>query len=160
MYVVFMAIPGYLLSICFIERIGRYSLQLWGFLAMSANFFLLAYVDSALKGASQGWVLILLFGLTFLFSNFGPNTTTFAIPVEVYPTVIRSTCHGLSAAAGKIGAVIGTAAFSPIEDAVGIGFILSCCGVVALAGAGFTFFFTPDQVLDLSALDKETRERD
>lgn len=158
LYVVLMAIPGYLLSIFFIERVGRYNLQFWGFLAISVNFFCAAYFESVLSGSSR-WILIVFFGLTFLFSNFGPNTTTFMIPVEVYPTIIRATCHGLSAAAGKIGAVIGAAAFSPLEDVVGIGPVLCSCGVVALSGAGFTYFFTSDKVLDLSALDKATREQ-
>merc|ERR1719359_475843 len=131
MYITLMAIPGYILSILFIERIGRYNLQLGGFLAMSVVFWLLAYFHTTLEGDSR-WALVFLFGLTFLFSNFGPNTTTFIIPVEIYPTVIRATCHGLSAAAGKVGAVIGTVAFSPMEEAFGMVVVLVCCGFVGL----------------------------
>lgn len=153
MYVVCMAIPGYLLSICFIDQIGRYKLQLGGFLAMSINFFLAAYLQGVLIGRMR-WLLIVFFGLTFLFSNFGPNTTTFVIPVEIYPTDIRATGHGLSAAAGKIGAVIGAAAFAPVEHAYGIEVVLMSCGVVTIIGAIFTFFFTTDNVVDLVELDK------
>jgi PHS family inorganic phosphate transporter-like MFS transporter len=153
MYVTLMAIPGYQLSILFIERIGRYYLQLGGFLAMSLTFWLMAYFHTVLEGEAR-WTLVFLFGLTFLFSNFGPNTTTFIIPVEIYPTVIRATCHGLSAASGKIGAVIGAVAFSPLEDLYGIQTVLICCGVVTLTGAAFTFAFTSDKVLDLAELDK------
>jgi len=152
--VVGVAIPGYLLSICYIEVIGRYRLQFGGFIAMSVCFFFCAFFRPVLTGDLR-WILMLAFGLTFLFSNFGPNTTTFAIPVEVYPTVIRATCHGISAAAGKVGAVIGAAAFSPMEEAFGLGTVLICCGVVALLGAVFTFFFTSDKILDLSELDDE-----
>lgn len=156
MYLTLMAIPGYLLAIAFIERIGRYYLQLGGFLAMSVNFWLMAYFHTTLTGDSR-WALIIFFGLTFLFSNFGPNTTTFIIPVEIYPTVIRATCHGLSAASGKVGAVIGAAAFSPIEDAYGIQTVLISCGVVTLTGALFTWGFTSDKILDLAELDKTTQ---
>jgi len=35
-------------------------------------------------------------------SNFGPNTTTFVIPGEIFPAEVRATCHGLSAACGKL----------------------------------------------------------
>ncbi|KAL2915949.1 hypothetical protein HK105_204372 [Polyrhizophydium stewartii] len=49
---------------------------------------------------------------TFFF-NFGPNSTTFVVPGEVFPTRWRSTGHGLSAAAGKIGAIIGVQAVGP-----------------------------------------------
>lgn len=152
-YIVCMAIPGYLLSVCFIEQIGRYRLQLGGFLAMSVNFFLTAYLHTVLVG-HQRWCLIVFFGLTFLFSNFGPNTTTFVIPVEIYPTLIRATCHGLSAAAGKVGAVAGAMAFSPLEESLGIGTVLTCCGMVTLVGAMFTFCFTSDKVIDLEELDR------
>jgi PHS family inorganic phosphate transporter-like MFS transporter len=156
MYVTLMAIPGYLLSIAFIERIGRYNLQLGGFLAMSCCFWLMAYCHRTLTGDAR-WTLVFLFGLTFLFSNFGPNTTTFIVPVEIYPTVIRATCHGLSAASGKVGAVIGAVAFSPLEDEYGIMTVLICCGVVTLTGAAFTFAFTDDKILDLAELDKTAR---
>jgi PHS family inorganic phosphate transporter-like MFS transporter len=40
------------------------------------------------------------------FANFGPNTTTFIIPGEAFPTRYRSTSHGISAASGKFGAII------------------------------------------------------
>jgi PHS family inorganic phosphate transporter-like MFS transporter len=155
MICVCMAIPGYLLSVAYIDRIGRYNLQLGGFIAMAVNFALLAGLRPHLPG-HMSWLLIVFFGLTFLFSNFGPNTTTFVIPSEVYPTVIRATCHGLSAAAGKIGAVIGVVAFSPCEEAFGLTTVLGSCSVVCIVGAIFTYYFTTDQVVDLKKLDRST----
>lgn len=97
-------------------------------------------------------------GLTFLFSNFGANTTTFVIPGEVFPTAARATCHGIrwanarflalcvswsltlvpalfSAACGKLGAAIGAAALTPLNDAVGVSGVLGVCAAVALVGA-------------------------
>ena len=44
----------------------------------------------------------------------GPNATTFISPAECFPTRVRSTAHGLSAAAGKLGAVIAQVAFAPM----------------------------------------------
>jgi nitrate/nitrite transporter NarK len=44
----------------------------------------------------------------------GPNATTFIVPAECYPTRIRATAHGVSAAAGKIGATIAQLAFEPL----------------------------------------------
>lgn len=152
MYMAFMAIPGYLLSICFIDQIGRRRLQLGGFLMMALLFALVAYLNERLP-RSYDWLIVVLFGGTFLFSNFGPNTTTFIIPVEVYPTLVRATCHGISAAAGKTGAVIGAAAFSPMDDTFGIETVLFCCSLVCLSGALMTYVFTSDEVLDLEDLD-------
>ncbi|CAI9775977.1 unnamed protein product [Fraxinus pennsylvanica] len=56
-----------------------------------------------------GFVVIYL--LTFFFSNFGPNATTFVVPAEIFPARLRSTCHGISAAAGKAGAIVGAFGF-------------------------------------------------
>ncbi|CAB5391071.1 unnamed protein product [Rhizophagus irregularis] len=49
---------------------------------------------------------IVLFTLLQFFQNFGPNTTTFIVPGEVFPTRYRSTGHGISAASGKLGAIV------------------------------------------------------
>ena len=122
---------------------------------------------------------LILFGGTFLFSNFGPNTTTFVIPAEVYPTIIRATCHGersllppslpssspplstgLSAASGKLGAVIGTVAFTPLQKSVGLGPLLIICALIALIGALITLFFTEDECLDLALLDRKVEEEE
>lgn len=150
-----MAIPGYLLSVAFIDKLGRYNIQFWGFVALTINFFVIAYLSRLELTPNQQWWLLMCFGLTFLFSNFGPNTTTFVIPVEVYPTVVRATCHGISAAAGKLGAVIGVVAFSPCEAAFGLPVVLAICGCVCATGATFTFFFTSDKVVDLEVMDED-----
>jgi hypothetical protein len=44
-----------------------------------------------------------------------PNTTTFIVPGECFPTRYRSTSHGLSAAAGKIGSIVAQAAIAPLR---------------------------------------------
>lgn len=43
----------------------------------------------------------------FFFANFGPNSTTFVLPAELFPTRLRSSCHALSTASGKAGAMVG-----------------------------------------------------
>jgi PHS family inorganic phosphate transporter-like MFS transporter len=52
------------------------------------------------------WLFIGIFTLAQLICNAGPNTTVFVIPAEVFPTRIRSTTYGFSAAFGKLGAAI------------------------------------------------------
>ncbi|MCL7026049.1 hypothetical protein MKW94_029131 [Papaver nudicaule] len=54
---------------------------------------------------------ITMYTLTFFFANFGPNSTTFVVPAEIFPARLRSTCHGISAAAGKAGAIVGAFGF-------------------------------------------------
>lgn len=47
-------------------------------------------------------LMLILYGLTFFFSNFGPNSTTFILPAETFPPHIRTTMNGFSAAMGKV----------------------------------------------------------
>jgi hypothetical protein len=49
--------------------------------------------------------------------QFGPNATTWLLPGEVFPTDIRATCHGISAATGKVGALIAGIWFAYLTNA-------------------------------------------
>jgi len=60
--------------------------------------------------------LVALYCLANFFTNFGPNTTTFILPGEVFPTRYRSTGHGISAAAGKTGAILSQALIGPLRN--------------------------------------------
>ncbi|KAF7973500.1 hypothetical protein HWV62_15004 [Athelia sp. TMB] len=71
----------------------------------------------ALRVYKHGYsVFFALYCIVNFFSNFGPNTTTFIVPGEAYPTHCRSTAHGISAASGKLGAVIAQVAFAWIVE--------------------------------------------
>ena len=50
---------------------------------------------------------VLVFGISYFFTEFGPNTTTFIYPAEIFPTEVRTTAHGISAGMGKMGAFVG-----------------------------------------------------
>ncbi|CAN1168776.1 Inorganic phosphate transporter 1-4, partial [Linum perenne] len=39
------------------------------------------------------------------------QATTFVVPAEIFPARVRSTCHGISSAAGKLGAIVGALGF-------------------------------------------------
>lgn len=56
-------------------------------------------------------VFIALYCMTFFFANWGPNATTFVVPAEVFPAKFRTFGHGVSAATGKVGSVIGVFGF-------------------------------------------------
>lgn len=45
----------------------------------------------------------------------GPNATTFIVPGECFPTRYRSTSHGLSAASGKLGAIVAQVVIGPLR---------------------------------------------
>ena len=72
--------------------------------------------DKLIATASSRKAFVLLYCLTNFFQNFGPNTTTFIIPGEIFPTRYRSTAHGISAASGKLGAIVAQVGFSQLKD--------------------------------------------
>ncbi|KAJ0718327.1 putative major facilitator, sugar transporter, major facilitator superfamily [Helianthus annuus] len=102
-------IPGYIVTVYMIDRVGRVKIQAAGFFFMAISLFTIAKVNKG--GSNQGPGFIILYGLTFFFSNFGPNTTTFIVPAELFPARFRATCHGISGAVGKLGAIIGLIGF-------------------------------------------------
>jgi PHS family inorganic phosphate transporter-like MFS transporter len=71
-------------------------------------FGLLASLTSFFRTVGNGAFFVIGLGLTYLFANFGPNATTFVVPAEAFPTKVRATAHGISAASGKLGAVLGS----------------------------------------------------
>ncbi|XP_028806835.1 inorganic phosphate transporter 1-11-like [Neltuma alba] len=96
--------PGYWFTVFSIEKLGRFKIQLFGFLMMSFFMFVLGVRYKEIRNEKN--LFALLYGLTFFFANFGPNSTTFVLPAELFPTRVRSTCHALSAASGKAGAIV------------------------------------------------------
>jgi hypothetical protein len=75
-----------------------------------------------------------LFCLCNFFSNFGPNTTTFIVPGECFPTKYRATAHGISAAAGKTGSIISQVIYNGLKDHGGVtnGFVKHVMQIYAL----------------------------
>jgi PHS family inorganic phosphate transporter-like MFS transporter len=96
------ALPGYWLSVLAVDYIGRKPIQIGGFIMLALIFCIIGFGYNSLNRST----LLALYILAQFFFNFGPNTTTFIIPGECFPTRYRSTCHGLSAASGKLGATI------------------------------------------------------
>ncbi len=100
------AVPGYWIAIALVDKAGRKLLQWAGFTAMAVIYFVFAinYVGITADFA----LFISLYGLSYLFGNIGPNSTTFLLPTELFPTQVRTTGHGIAAASGKLGAGIFT----------------------------------------------------
>lgn len=65
-------------------------------------------------------IFLVLFGATCWFAEFGPNTTTFVYPAELFPVRVRTTSHGIAAAAGKIGGFVGTDSLTALLPVIGL----------------------------------------
>ena len=100
-------IPGYYATFFFIDRWGRIPIQNMGFAALTLLFIGLGASYHALSKTSAGQKgIFALYCIANFFQNFGPNSTTFIIPGEAFPTRYRSTAHGISAASGRLGIVM------------------------------------------------------
>jgi len=108
-------IPGYWVSFLFIDTWGRKPIQLMGFCILTILFITMGFAYDKLTATTAGTnAFVFLYCLTNFFQNFGPNTTTFIVPGEAFPTRYRSTAHGISAASGKLGAVIAQLGFGEL----------------------------------------------
>ncbi len=73
---------------------------------------------------------LLVYGISYFFTEFGPNMTTFVMPSEVFPVTMRATGHGISAGVGKLGAFIGVFLFPVLSASLGLrGTLLLTAGV-------------------------------
>jgi len=110
-------IPGYYVSYLFIDSWGRKPIQLMGFIVLTILFAVMGFSYdklTATPAATKGFFF--LYCLADFFQNFGPNTTTFIIPGETFPTRYRSTAHGISAASGKLGAIVAQVGFARLVN--------------------------------------------
>jgi MFS transporter, PHS family, inorganic phosphate transporter len=124
------AVPGYLLAIARMDRIGHRKLQLVGFVLMGLCFAVIALVPGMTTAVAP---FLLVYGVSYFFTEFGPNVTTFVLPGELFPTQVRATGHGISAGVGKFGAFIGVFLFPVLQDSFGLrGTLLLTAGVSVL----------------------------
>ena len=140
LYLGLCALPGYFGAMAVIDKWGRRPLQLFGFAGMTLSYIACALTLPYL--ASHEGLFYAVYGLSFFFCNMGPNVTTFVIPAELFPTTIRATAHGLSAASGKVGAAIGTAVMPLLLSSTSLPVVLYISAGISALGLLWTFALT------------------
>jgi PHS family inorganic phosphate transporter-like MFS transporter len=129
------AVPGYVLAIARLDKIGHRRLQLLGFAMMGACFLVIAAIPGMTTMVAP---FLLVYGVSYFFTEFGPNMTTFVMPSELYPVSMRATGHGISAGVGKLGAFIGVFLFPLLNDWFGLRGTLLLTAGVSFAGLALT----------------------
>ena len=149
----FAAFPGYLLSIYGMDKWGRKRIQLLGFAIMAVSF-----IGIALLGDAKSIIVpfIALYCINYFFTEFGPNTTTFVFPAEIFPTSVRTTSHGISATVGKVGAAVGTFSFPLLQAKFGLPGPMWVAGASCIIGLAITWSLLPEP----NGLDLEEASRD
>lgn len=92
-----------------------------------------------------------MYFLSSFFNQFGPNSVTFLLAAEVFPTPVRASAHGFCAAIGKTGALVAAVMFAYMGTATKL-LVVPWFG---LAGMVITFIFIPDT----TGLDLDEQER-
>lgn len=134
-------LPGFILGIIMLRRkayIPR--LQSVGFWlsALSLGVLLVSY-----HFGLNRWISIIAFMAFELFLNMGPHLTTYVLPPKIYPVEDRGLGSGMSASAGKLGAVIAVFLIPVLLKAGGIVLVLGVSVAVMAVGAIVTSIYAP-----------------
>jgi Sugar (and other) transporter len=146
-------LAGYYSAAWFVDNklYGRKWMQIVGFMLCFITFVIPAFAYDYLQKPEHIHGFQALYYLSSYFNQFGPNCITFLVAAEVFPTPIRATAHGISAASGKIGALI-IAVVGAYTTAQQQFLIVPWFG---LFGALVTYIFLPDT----TGLDLREQER-
>jgi len=154
-------IPGYYATFLLVDSWGRKPIQLMGFSMLTIIFVIMGFGYNDILAHSQG-AFVFLYCLANFFQNFGPNTTTFIIPGEAFPTRYRSTAHGISAATGKLGAIVAQVGFAQLKDIGGsnkfINHILEIFALFMLTGIFSTLLLPETKQRSLEDISNENQE--
>ncbi len=148
------AAPGYITAMLTVDRIGHKRLQWIGFVVMAACFAFLGLVPGATSTVA---LFLIVYALSYFFTEFGPNVTTFIIPAEVYPVTSRTTGHGLAAGIGKVGAFIGVFVFPLLSKSLGLAGTLMITALFAVIGALLTQRLPEPSGQSLEQMGREER---
>ncbi|KAH7572941.1 hypothetical protein JRO89_XS03G0040100 [Xanthoceras sorbifolium] len=130
------------------------SIPIGHFHTVLGYWFRVALIDKIDK---VGWFAIQLMGFFFM------TVFMFALAIlyhywtisEIFPARLRSTYHGISIAAGKVGAMVGAFGFSAAMHAIGLRKVFIVLGVVNFLGMMFTFFVPKSQGKSLEQISGE-----
>jgi len=153
-------IPACFFAIYCFKWYGGQWLNFWGFLlnalafgAMTVMFWVYPTVINSketpvVDSVAYGKFLLFCF-LTFSL-NWGPNVATYVCPVQAFPSKVRGTFHGLSAASGKLGAAVGAFIFPLFRNTdpsaqhdYGAAYVFLLQVFVSIAGALLAARFIP-----------------
>ena len=127
-------LAGCLAALGLVDIWGRHPLIIWGFALMSVPLLVLGIIPWAPAG-----VIIACFCAYALFSG-GPSILEWAYPCELFPTSVRASAVGISTAASRIGAALGTFGLPLALEDWGIGATMLVAALMTVAGLLLSFF--------------------
>ncbi|XHF99944.1 hypothetical protein AWENTII_003424 [Aspergillus wentii] len=147
-------LPGFYAGIILPDRMGRVRQQFYTCIIACILYAIWAGISSPTVHTSTAGLMI-IFTISQFTLTVGPNCTTFLIPAEVFPTRVRGTAHGISAAAGKCGAILTAFAFGTVEDAIGLNGVLGLFSGVMFLTALVTLLIPETRGKSLEAIESD-----
>lgn len=136
------SLPGNIVGALLCDRIGRKNTMMLGF----GGYLIFGLIIglSYEKITKIVPLFVIFYGLMQSFGSLGPGNITILVSAESYPTSLRGTCYGFSAAIGKTGAAIGTEIFTPIQNHLGNRWTFIIAAICGISGILVTWIFVPD----------------
>jgi MFS transporter, putative metabolite transport protein len=131
---------GIVAAVFLSDRLGRIGLQVFGFVGCALGLFVAAQSVNY-DGDSKTMLIFVGFMLFNFMTNLGPNSQTYLIAGEVFPTAIRGIGAGFAASFGKIGACMTAFLFPILLADIGTAKLLYLLVGASLLGALLTWLF-------------------
>jgi MFS family permease len=133
---------GFVINILLVDKWGRIKLQVLGFAGMALGLVVLATAELLPQAGSMHIPMVLVgFTIFNLLMNMGPNATTFVLPAELFPTEVRASGHGFSAASAKVGAAVGSFFLPILKSSWGVSETILIMAFVSLLGLIITVVY-------------------
>jgi MFS family permease len=150
------ALPGVIIGALLCDRIGRKNTMMLGFSGYLVFGLIIGLSYDKITKIVP--LFVVFYGLMQSSGNLGPGDMLGLLSSESYATSVRGTCYGISAAMGKVGAAVGTQAFTPIRDNLGKKWTFIIAAICGVVGVLVTYFFVDDVTgEDLSVRDEKFR---
>ena len=135
-------IPGGILAILTIDKVGRKPLQVIGTIGMAVALLSFA----ALKPILPALIALILYGIHDFASSVGPGSISTAgmLGVELAPTKVRTIVQAITVAAGRTGASLTSFVFPYLFLIYGESFAFIFLSALAFIAAALTYFGIPE----------------
>ena len=144
-------IPGALLAVATLDKLGRRIMQAAGFIGMGLSFLVFALIPGS------PIFKLLMYGLNRFSSQAGPGSVSAAgmLGVELAPTKVRALVQAITVLSGRIGAVVTAFVFPYLFSTYGLNFAIGFLSVISIISAILTFTIPETKGKSLEEASKE-----
>jgi hypothetical protein len=135
------ALPASILTVYALKVYSCKNVQSIGFLVIAITFIALIIAMNTLSDSTGVFVFYVFLSCAL---TGGASMTTFVMPSLLYPIHVRTTLNGISAACGKLGAVVGAYLFGALASATSFSVVMSICVILALIAMCITHFLVEE----------------